>query len=386
MSNFLLILLLSAFPALSTDMYLPAIPTLCEIWSITLPLANLSLTGFFAGFSIFLLLHGPLADQYGRRPVLLGGVSVYILSCVLCASSVSVYMLIVARILQALGASAAAAMSLALAKDLYKGEARKKLLAYIGVLIPLGPMIAPSIGALLLSHASWRIIFLLQGVLALPSLYGSFKLQEPASRQDNAGGIPQAGKRYKALFGNRNYLIYALSFAMAGFAFFSYIGGSSDIFITGYGMSEQRFGLYFAFNAFGLMTGSLFCSRVCVGIESRRVLISSLAGIVLSLTALLALGTSSPLTFALPMFFFSFFLGMSRPISNHVILEEVDKDTGTAASLLTFFNFMVAALAMEIISFDWPSKPMFIGMAGIVGSGIPLLAVLFWVRPSKNVN
>lgn len=77
---------------------------------------------------------------------------------------------------------------------------------------------------------------------------------------------------------------------------------------------------------------------------------------------------------------------MSRPISNHVILEEVDKDTGTAASLLTFFNFMVAAVAMEIISFDWPSKPMFIGMVGVMGSGVPLLAVLFWVRPSREMK
>ncbi|HKK33450.1 MAG TPA: Bcr/CflA family efflux MFS transporter [Desulfomicrobiaceae bacterium] len=385
MNNFLLILLLTAFPALSTDMYLPAIPTLCEVWSVSLPLANLSLTAFFASFSIFLLIHGPLADQYGRRPILLGGVSIYIASCLACAASMSVTMLILARIFQAFGAAAAASMSLALAKDLYEGDARKKLLAYIGVLVPLCPMIAPTIGALLLSHASWRVIFLLQAVLALPALYGSFTLREPVLKPQT-GGITRALKRYSALFRNRNYLVYALSFAVAGFAFFAFIGGSSDIYITGFDMNAQRFGLYFAFNAFGLMAGSLFCSRLCIGIASRRILVLSLSGMLLSVATLLVLGAQTPAFFALPMFFFTFFLGMSRPISNHVILEEVHQDTGTAASLLTFFNFMIAAVAMEMISFDWSSKPMVIAMTGIVGSAVPLLAVLFWVRPAKHVK
>ena len=78
MNNFLLILLLAAFPALSTDMYLPSIPTLCDLWSISLAQANLSLVAFFACFSAFLLVHGPLADRFGRRPVLLLGVSLYV--------------------------------------------------------------------------------------------------------------------------------------------------------------------------------------------------------------------------------------------------------------------------------------------------------------------
>jgi DHA1 family bicyclomycin/chloramphenicol resistance-like MFS transporter len=118
MNNFILIILLAAFPPLSTDMYLPAIPTLCTIWVITLAQANLSRVAFFISFSAFLLLHGPLADRFGRRPVLIGGLSLYIAGSLLCAGAASITILVLARIIQACGAAAGSAMALALTKDL----------------------------------------------------------------------------------------------------------------------------------------------------------------------------------------------------------------------------------------------------------------------------
>ena len=374
MSNFVLILLLTAFPALSTDMYLPAIPLLCDLWGISLAQANLSLAVFFISFSGFLLLHGPLADRFGRRPVLLGGVSIYIVASLLCAGSTSITMLVLARVLQAFGAAAASAMSLALAKDLYQGDARKKLLAYLGVLIPLCPMVAPTLGAMMLKLFSWRVIFLSQSVLALPALYGCLRLREPVTERDS-GGLGAALSRYARLLRNKGYLVYAVAFSVVNFAFFAFIGGSSDIYIKGFDLSANWFAFYFALNALAMMAGSLLCSRLCVGIESSRILVVSLLGMLGSAAALTFLDGGTPLRFALPMAAYTFFLGMSRPISNHVTLEQVDRDTGTAASLLTFFIFMCGGLAMETISFDWPSKPMAIGLMGIAGSLLPLAAV-----------
>ena len=112
MNPFVLILLLAAFPALSTDMYLPAVPTLCSLWGISLAAANLSLVAFFASFSAFLLVHGALADRFGRRPVLLSGVSLYVAGSLLCAGAGSISMLVLARVVQAIGAAAAAAMEI----------------------------------------------------------------------------------------------------------------------------------------------------------------------------------------------------------------------------------------------------------------------------------
>ena len=91
-------------------------------------------------------------------------------------------------------------------------------------------------------------------------------------------------------------------------------------------------------------------------------------------------GQATPTNFALSMFAYSLFLGMSRPISNHLILKQVRQDTGTASSLLTFFNFLCAAIAMELISLDWSSKPMAIAVMGLVGSTIPFAAILAMKR------
>ncbi|MFV0347803.1 MAG: multidrug effflux MFS transporter [Halodesulfovibrio sp.] len=375
MPNFVLILLLSAFPALSTDMYLPAIPTLCEKWQISLAQTNLSLVVFFISFSACLLVHGPLSDRYGRRPILLWGISLYVVGCLLCASSTSITMLVFSRMVQAMGAAAASAMSLALAKDLYDGEGRKKLLAYLGVIVPLCPMVAPTIGAFMLSHVSWRGIFLSQAILSLTALYGAFHLTEPLQEKGN-GGFSAAVGRYRDLLRNKAYLGYAISFSMLGFPFFAYIASSADIFITGFGMTEQTYGLYFAFNAFALMIGSFLCSRLCVGIASRTILLVSVTGMICSAAAMLYLGGDTPVLFALPMFAYSMFLGMSRPISNHMILEQVQKDAGTASSLLTFFFFICGAIAMETISFNWESKPLAIAIMGLAATITPLIVVI----------
>jgi DHA1 family bicyclomycin/chloramphenicol resistance-like MFS transporter len=381
MNNFILIILLAAFPPLSTDMYLPAIPTLCTIWGITLAQANLSLVVFFVSFSAFLLLHGPLADRFGRRPVLIGGVSLYIAGSLSCAGADSITFLVLSRIIQACGAAAGSAMALALTKDLYRGNEQKKILAYIGVLIPLCPMVAPSIGALILQYASWRSIFLAQAILTLPALYGAFRLKEPMTTEHSGtGGVSAAIRRYGRLARNGAYMVYTLAFSVMGFSFFAFLGGSSDIYIRSFGMTEQIYSLYFGFNALALTLGSLLCARVLVNFESRRILFITLVGMFFSTGTLLFLGKATPTNFALSMFAYSLFLGMSRPISNHLILKQVRQDTGTASSLLTFFNFLCAAVAMELISPDWSSKPMVIGVMGLVGSTIPFAAILAMQR------
>ena len=380
MPIFVLILLLTAFPALSTDMYLPAIPLLCDLWGLPLAQVNLSLAAFFISFSAFLLVHGPLADRFGRRPVLVGGVAIYVAASLLCAGAAGNVMLILARVLQALGASAAAAMSLTLAKDLYQGDARKKLLAYIGVIVPLCPMVAPTIGALLLKSFSWRGIFVAQAVLALPALYGCLRLREPRAPDADEAQAGSVLARYARLLRNRGFMAYAVSFAVLNMAFFSFIGGSAAIYIRDFGLSEDLFGLFFAANALAMMGGALLCSRLCVGIESGRILAVSLMGCLAGGALMFFLGGATPLRFAVPMAVYTFFTGMSRPISNHVILEQVDRDTGTAASLVTFFIFLVGGVAMEVISLPWPSKPLAVGAMAMGGSVLPLVVVYF-IRP-----
>ncbi|MDC0335697.1 multidrug effflux MFS transporter [Pseudodesulfovibrio sp.] len=380
MPNLLLLALLATFPALSTDMYLPAIPTLQAMWGISLAEANLSLVVFFLAFSGCLLIHGPLSDRFGRRPVLINGILLFVVGCGLCAVSNSITMLVLARMVQAAGAAAASALSLALCKDLYEGAMRQKTMAYIGVILAFSPMLAPSLGGLMLQVASWRWIFVCQAGLACIALYGAFRLEEPLTEFTAGGALAVAG-RYIQVLKNKRFVVLALAFAMMTLPHFAFIGGSPDIFITGFGVSEQAFGYYFGLNALGVLLGSFACTRLTGRIKSGRLLVISLFGIVGGGLLMLLLGGQTPLAVVIPMFCITFSTGFSRPISNHMILDQVDSDVGAASSVLTFEIFFVGGAAMELIALDWPSKPMVIGVLALIGAIIPLGTLALVQRP-----
>ena len=212
MPNLILLSLLAAFPPLSTDMYLPAIPTLQEVWGLSFATANLSLVLFMAVFSVCLLIHGPLSDRFGRRPILMIGILLFIAGTLLCAAAPSITVLLAARCIQAAGAAAASSLALALSKDLYDGPQRQKILAYIGVIMAFAPMLAPTIGGLILKFASWRWIFVFQGCLALVGLYGVFRLKEPLTEFTKGGMLSMAG-RYLPVLKNLPFTVLSTGFA-----------------------------------------------------------------------------------------------------------------------------------------------------------------------------
>ncbi len=131
--RFALLVLLTAFPALSTDMYLPAMPALAGIWGVSMAVVNLTLIGFFVTFCVALLIYGPVSDRFGRRPPLLAGVSLYVAASLACAASSGAGGLIAARVLQAAGAAAASSLAMAITKDVYDGRQRARIIAHIAV-------------------------------------------------------------------------------------------------------------------------------------------------------------------------------------------------------------------------------------------------------------
>ncbi|MFT6927980.1 MAG: DHA1 family bicyclomycin/chloramphenicol resistance-like MFS transporter [Psychromonas sp.] len=368
----LLITLLSVFPPLSTDMYLPAIPLLKDMWQEPLATINLTLVAFFIGYCVSLLIYGPLSDRFGRRPLLLIGIGIYIIASLLCGFADDVSSLIVLRALQGAGAAAGSALALAITKDLFEGDERQKILATVAVIMPLAPMLAPVIGGWIMTYFSWVWIFVAQAMLGSIAWIGVFRMQESLKTVSNSK-IRQVGMIYLQLFRNKKYIRLVLLFSFSALVHYSFIGSAADIYITRFGLSEQMFGYFFALNALSIMSGAFTCGRLKKYFDTKTMLTFSFSGILISSLIMLTEVFPGVWGLAAPMMIASFCFGLSRPSSNHLILEQVNTHVGSASSLMVFFNFMIGAFSMWMIAFNWSDKIITIGTVGVISAGAILV-------------
>jgi len=370
-----LIALLAAFPPLSTDMYLAAIPLLVKQWEQPLTTVNLTLVCFFVTYCLFLLIYGPLSDRFGRRPPLLAGLVLYTFASSLCAVADNIHILIVARTLQGAGAAAASSIAFAICKDLFTGRIRQRIFLQLGIIVAAAPMIAPILGGWIIASLSWRWVFFLQALLGIISGIGVILMDE-SSKSYNTEGLGRVFKSYLRLMANKTFIFLTIGFAFLGFPFFAFIGCSSDIFISRLGYNEKEFGYFFSLNSFAFMLAPFIFSKMSKYFSLKQLLPVSFIGVLA--TSLVMTTTVIPLPYRLviPMWLLTFFFAFGRPPSNNLLLEQVEQDVGAASSLMVFFYFMTGSISMWIISQDWHDKIIVMGWLGTISASI---TILFWL-------
>ena len=365
---------IAAVPPLATDMYLAAMPTIAAQWGVPDSQVALSLVLWFGGFSVFLLVCGPLSDKFGRRPVLLAGLALFTLATGACALAANVVQLVIFRVLQGIGAAGPSSMCMAICRDRYEGPQRKHALAYVGIVLGLAPMIAPLIGATLLKFASWRAIFAVQGVLGLLTLVISLGYVETATERVS-GHVFALMKRYGVLLRNRRYTLSNTAMGLILGPFYGFIAFAPIVYIQLYGLSNHAFSVLFGVNAAMGMLGAFVCTRVTRFVSDAVLLTVCLVGCVAGGAGVLISGGWHYLAFAACMGVFTFFCGVSRPLSNNLILEQVQQDIGSASSFIVFYQFMVGAVCMRIVSASWSSP---IVVFGILAVSLPAAVLVFW--------
>jgi DHA1 family bicyclomycin/chloramphenicol resistance-like MFS transporter len=372
----LLISLLAAFPPLSTDMYIPAIPLLREQWGQPLVVINLTLIGFFVSYCFFLLVYGPLSDRYGRKRPLMAGIGIYIVASLVCAASTGIHMMIAARVIQAAGSASASALSLAICKDLFDAKSRERVMAHIAVIMALAPMMAPIIGSWVIFWSSWRWVFVIQAAMGMVAFLGVRGMAEPLTTFSTVSPRKVIGV-YLGLLKNGRYTSLLLAISLLVFPMFAFIAGSSEIYMTHFGLGERTFGFFFGANAMASMLGAIAFGRLSPYVRMEKLIAVSFAGIMAAGFWMLLETHQSPWSLALPMGAMTFFFGLNRPPTNNLILEQVDHDVGAASSLLVFTIMILGALSMGIVSLQWSDKITVVGgMAAIAGS----LTLVFWLR------
>jgi DHA1 family bicyclomycin/chloramphenicol resistance-like MFS transporter len=364
--------LLASTPPLSTDMYLAAIPQIADGWGVGKDLVNLTLVLWFASFSVFILVAGSLSDKYGRKPVLSGGLAIFVTASFLCAFAQDVNQLIIFRILQGMGAAAPSAIVMAIIRDKFEGRERHQAMAYVMTIVAVAPMVAPIIGAMLLEFFSWRFIFGAQGTIVCFTLLISFSFKETIGEKITTPLSKLIG-RYMVHIKNREFMFTNISMGLLPLPFYGFIAFSPIYYISIFGLSERTFSLLFGLNALSSMIGAFFSSRLVKRFSEKRLITLSIVGTIFAGAGVLLLAREHYLFFLAFMSLFSFCMGISRPLSGSLIIGLVKTDVGSASSFMVFYQFISGAVSMAVVTLHWKEPVLFYGAITLTTSVIVLL-------------
>lgn len=371
-----LITMCNAIAPLSTDMYMPALPDMASYFHTTDAVMNLTLVLFFLFFAIGMLVFGPVSDRYGRRPVMLGGVTLYILASIACGLSMNVFFLIGMRVLQATGAGCMVSVSTAIVKDQFTGQTQGTVLAISQAFSVLGPVLAPLIGAQIYRFFSWRADFFMQALITLAVLILAFLMRETLPAGERlTGGVIQSFGRLRVVMAGKVFRAFLICIVMIQIPMMAYISASSYIYENQFDQTSTMYSVYFAATALASILGPVIYIRVR-RFNPYRVTFGIFASCILFGAILLAFGHTAPFLFALCFAPIMMTSSVSRPFATAILLNLQTRDTGSASSLSNFTFTLSGTLGMLLITSIWHDYILGIAIlsicAGVLGASLCL--------------
>ncbi len=375
----LLLGVLSAVGPLSTDMYLPGFPEIEAAFDRPAGTAQITLAAWFAGLAAGQMMQGPLSDRFGRRGPLLAGALLFTAASAACALAPNLAALTVARAVAAFGGSACMVIPRAIVRDLADGHEAARLMSQLMLVMGAAPILAPTLGGIVLAVSSWRAIFwittafgalcmLLVGLLVPDTLPPKYRQRlRPA----------ELIVRFGTIAVERSFITHALQGGFALFGLFAYISGSPPIYIQMFGLAPEQYGIIFGLCAAGYIGASQVNARILPRFGFSRVLrtgswVAVAAAAVLSLVAFV--GLRQLWAIALPIFVFMSSLGFVTPNATIGALARHPAQAGTATALMGTLQFLLGAASGLLVGLldDGTARPMALLM--LAGAVAALLA------------
>lgn len=375
----------------ATDMGLPVLDATAADLGVTASTAALTLSIFMAGFALGPLVFGPISDRVGRRPILLGGVTVFAICGALAAFSQSIEALLFWRLLMGIGAGSAQVLVLAVVRDLFTGAEARARQSYVNAAAGIAPIIAPTIGvAVAAAFGGWRSIYAVLavgGTVLLTS--ATLVLKETAPMHGHALTIRGTLTNYRRVATHPVSAGYAAVMALGFGCLFAFVSGSSLVLIGVMGTSRRTYGLLFACASLGLMTGSFVNARLAKrGVSHSRVITIGLSVLVLTTAVLLVLSITGALSvapFVTLLVASNIALGAVRPNAAQGMLEPMPEIVGVASAFLGGVQTMTGAAASAVAAslFDGRTANAMTGTMAICAAAA-LAVYRFIVYPAEK--
>ncbi len=371
---------LVAIGPVTMALYTPAMPVLAEAFDTSRSMIKLTLTAYFAGFALTQLFCGPLTDAFGRRPVTLAFLLLYLGSTLLATFAPTVEWMIVARTLQGVGAAVGISVSRAIVRDQFTGQTSARIMNAIGTMLAIGPAVSPTIGGLTLEYFGWREIFWFMVVYGVVLMLAVALWMAETNRFIDRANLRPARlvANYLALLRDPQFLRPSLLVGFGIGSIYTLATILPFVLIDRIGLSPSQFGVGMMVQSGCFISGTLVTGRLLRRVDADRLIPYGLAGLVLASLAMVAAHQLLPPSFLgvmLPVGLFAFSLATVLPAAMTASLQGFPQMAGAAASMTGFLQFGTGILGSLLAA--WLGDP-YLAML-IVAPGMPLLAVLSYL-------
>jgi DHA1 family bicyclomycin/chloramphenicol resistance-like MFS transporter len=344
---------ISALQPVGINMFMPAIPVMRVDLATDTTTVQLAISLYLAATAVGMLVHGPLSDRYGRRPVLMVGLVMYIVGSLVCVFAPTIEFLLAARVVQAFGSSAGMVLSRAIVRDCFDRERSASMIGYVTMGMAIAPAVSPGIGGVLSEVFDWRATFAAMCVFGVGTFF--YALASLHETNPRAGTPIRAGamlRSFGALLAIPAFWKFSGTAALASAVFFSFIGGAPHIAPTVLGISPAVYGAYSSLLSIGYIIGNYLSGRYAARVGIPRMVH---VGNVVALAALPLMAVAATLEAHHPLWFFGAMILVS--IGNGICLPSaiagavsVRPDLAGAASGLTgAFHIALGATATVVV-------------------------------------
>jgi DHA1 family bicyclomycin/chloramphenicol resistance-like MFS transporter len=346
-----LLALVSATGPFAMQIFLPALPSIARDFAVDPGVAQLTLSAAMAAIAVSTLAYGPLSDRFGRRPVLLAGLALFLIGSVACVLARTVEALVVARIVQAAGGAAGMVLARAMARDLHDATGAAIVISRLTMVMVLAPMVAPVIGGVFHDAFGWRSIFVLVAALAvLVFVLGWLRVEESREPVRVGGGGLLRG--FVELLGTKRFVVLMLYPAFSSMIFFGFISGAPYVMAEILHRPATEYGLWFMLVAGSYILGNFGATRLTRRFGSLNLMVAGMviavAGALLLILAQ-GLGGLTPATLFLPVALTQIGQGLGLPNAQAAALDAFPARAGTASALTGFTQMLAAGAASQAV-------------------------------------
>jgi len=384
--------LIALITPLAVHLFFPVIPAVKVALGLSDARAQLTFSIALFGMAFATLFYGSLSDRYGRRPVLLSGLALFLFGSVISLMAETVNALVLGRLVQAIGAGCALTLVRAIARDAYRAEQLVKAIAYLTMFGTLGPMVSPFIGGVLTDTLGWRSVFAFSlmagGAITLTAYLAMYETHPIAKRTKSGESVAQS---YAVLFRRLRFNAFVLQSGFNTGAFMVMASAAASLMTELLHRPATEFGAYFLLFPIGFFTGNFISTRIGNRFSTETMVF---AGSLLALAAVsgqaaaLSWGLVTPLAFFLPGTFITMAQGIAMPYAQVGAMAEVPRFAGTAAGIGVFMQNFGAAVFSQLygVFADGTPRPMIMiavlcGTLTLIVGAIPLLQKRYGTVP-----